>query len=243
MNLILFTPDELGKPLSRMDPRAVHLLKVLRKKAGDTFDAGVLDGDAGTGTIEALRPTGIVFSLSLHEKAPPRTPIRLGVGFPRPIQLRRLLRDCSSLGLEAVDLAGTDLGEKSYRDTKLLHDGGARSALIEGAAQARDTRLPVLGLYQDLDSWLRERPWETAGQNPLLAAADNVRPEGAFSSLGSLRGGAVAAIGAERGWSDHERDMLEEAGFVRLALGKRALRTETACVAAAILLMEKMDLV
>jgi RsmE family RNA methyltransferase len=242
MNLILFTPDELGKPLSRMDPRAVHLLKVLRKKAGDTFDAGILEGDAGTGTIEALRPTGIVFSLALHEKAPPRTPLRLGVGFPRPIQLRRLLRDCSSLGLEAVDLVGTELGEKSYRDTKLLHDGGARSALMEGAAQARDTRLPVLGLYLDLESWLRERPWG-ADQSPLLAAADNVRPEGAFSSLGSLRGGAVVAVGAERGWSDRERDMLEEAGFVRLSLGKRALRTETACVAAAVLLMEKMDLV
>jgi RsmE family RNA methyltransferase len=242
MNRILFTPDELGKPLSRMDPRGVHLLKVLGKKAGDTFAAGVLEGDAGTGTIEALRPTGIVFSLSLTEKPPPRTPLRLGVGFPRPIQLKRLLRDCSSLGLNALDLTGTELGEKSYRDTKLFRDGGARSALIEGAAQARDTRLPVLGLYRDLAAWLRERPWEAAGQNPLLTAADNIRPEGAFSSLGPLRGGAVAAIGAERGWSDRERDMLEEAGFVRLSLGKRALRTETACVAAAVLLMEKMDL-
>jgi RsmE family RNA methyltransferase len=244
MNLVLFTPEELGRPLSRLDQRAVHLLKVLRKKPGDSFDAGVLDGDMGKGTIEALRPTGLVFSLSLTEEPPSRTPLRLGVGFPRPIQLRRLLRDCSSLGLEALDLAGTELGEKSYRDTKLLHDGGARSALLEGAAQARDTRLPVLGLYQDLASWLRERPWEQkTGGTPPLFAADNVRPEGAFSSLGSLRGGAVLAVGSERGWSDGERDMLEEAGFVRLSLGKRALRTETACTAASILLMEKMGLV
>ncbi|MDR1930969.1 MAG: 16S rRNA (uracil(1498)-N(3))-methyltransferase [Treponema sp.] len=246
MNLILFTPDELGRTLSRMDKRAVHLLKVLKKKPGDSFDAGVLEGDVGTGIIEALRPGGIVFSLSLTKSPPPRTPLRLGVGFPRPIQLKRLLRDCSSLGLEAVDLLGTELGEKSYRDTKLLHDGGARSALLEGAAQARDTRLPSLGLYRDLAAWLKDRPWDAPGGDskagPLLAAADNVRPEGAFSSLASLWGGAVLAVGAERGWTDRERDMLEEAGFVRLALGKRALRTETACVAAAALLMEKMDL-
>jgi RsmE family RNA methyltransferase len=48
------------------------------------------------------------------------------------------------------------------------------------------------------------------------------------------------AIGSERGWSDHERDLLEKAGFLRLSLGSRALRTETACIAAAVLAIEKI---
>jgi 16S rRNA U1498 N3-methylase RsmE len=34
--------------------------------------------------------------------------------------------------------------------------------------------------------------------------------------------------------------MLEQAGFTRLSLGGRALRTETACIAAAALAMEKI---
>ena len=51
MNLILFEVDELGKPLSRWDKRAVHLLKVLHKQAGDTFDAGILGVGLGTGKI------------------------------------------------------------------------------------------------------------------------------------------------------------------------------------------------
>jgi RsmE family RNA methyltransferase len=50
----------------------------------------------------------------------------------------------------------------------------------------------------------------------------------------------VLAIGAERGWSDRERDMLEKAGFLRLSLGDRALRTETACVAATVIAIEKI---
>jgi RsmE family RNA methyltransferase len=50
----------------------------------------------------------------------------------------------------------------------------------------------------------------------------------------------VLAIGAERGWSDRERDLLEEAGFLRLSLGDRALRTETACVAATVIAIEKI---
>jgi RsmE family RNA methyltransferase len=48
------------------------------------------------------------------------------------------------------------------------------------------------------------------------------------------------AVGPERGWSDRERDRLEDSGFVRLSMGNRALRTETACVAAAVLALEKI---
>jgi RsmE family RNA methyltransferase len=50
----------------------------------------------------------------------------------------------------------------------------------------------------------------------------------------------VLVIGSERGWSDEERDELEAAGFLRLSMGERALRTETACVLAAGLALEKI---
>jgi RsmE family RNA methyltransferase len=242
MNLILFEPRELGKALSRRDPRTVHLLKVLRKKAGDGFDAGILGGSRGTGRIEKINLDGsILVSLKVDEEPPPRLPLRVAVGFPRPIQLRRLLRDLSSLGVEAVDLLGTELGEKSYRDTKLLSDGGAKEALVEGAVQSRDTTIPALAVFASLEDWLRERPWDkSARPGPLLVAADNVRPEGAMARLSPMRGPMVLAVGAERGWSDRERDALEDAGFLRLSLGSRALRTETACVAAAVLALEKI---
>jgi RsmE family RNA methyltransferase len=69
---------------------------------------------------------------------------------------------------------------------------------------------------------------------------DNVRPEGAFSHLNPGKRPIVLAIGPERGWSENEREMLEEAGFLRLSMGIRALRTETACVAAAVLALEKI---
>jgi RsmE family RNA methyltransferase len=277
MNLILFDHTELtgtGGILLRCDERAVHLLKILRKQAGDAFEAGVLDGRLGTGVIEETGAEGLRFSLALDREPPPRTPLRLAVGFPRPIQLKRLLRDCANLGLTAVDLVPAELGEKSYRDTNLLHDGGARAALIEGAVQARDTRLPQIAVYPSIAAWLDGRPWEmrlsgTDRDDPLLIAADNVRPQGSFADVDVAgrcgaeprRGGsvkpagfeakgetsssfikAVVAIGCERGWSDRERDMLEDAGFRRLSLGSRALRTETACVAAVALVMEKLGL-
>ncbi|MDR0450444.1 MAG: 16S rRNA (uracil(1498)-N(3))-methyltransferase [Treponema sp.] len=252
MNLILFEEHEAGKPLPRRDGRTVHLLKVLRKKPGDSFDAGILGGRRGRGTIAGSGPDGsLSYSLDLFENPPPRFPLRVAVGFPRPIQLRRLLRDLSGLGLAAVDLIATDLGDKSYRETKLLSDGGARTALIEGAIQSRDTSLPLLDSYPRLEDWLSRRPWEgdgepgggeSGGARPpaLLVAADNLRPAGSMARLGPARRRISVAIGPERGWSDRERDLLERAGFLRLSLGERALRTETACVAASILAMEKM---
>jgi RsmE family RNA methyltransferase len=240
VNLILFETHELGKTLPRRDERTVHLLKVLHKKTGDTFEAGILGGGRGTGKIEKIGLDGsLAFSLDANESPVPRLPVRVAVGFPRPIQIRRLLRDISSLGAEAVDLFGTELGEKSYRDTKLLDDGGARAALIEGAAQSRDTTLPALSVFPRLEDWLNERPWNY-GTAPLLVAADNVRPEGAMSRLTPTLRPVVLAIGAERGWSDRERDLLEAAGFIRLSLGDRALRTETACVAATVIAIEKI---
>lgn len=244
MNLILFEENELGKPLPRRDERTIHLLRVLHKKAGDSFDAGILGGQRGAGTIEKVNLDGsLLFSLRLFEDPPPRLPLRVAVGFPRPIQLRRILRDLSSLGVAAVDLVGADLGDKNYQNTNLFKDGGARSALIEGAAQSRDTAIPALALWPRLDDWLGEGPWEKGrGPRPLqlLVAADNLRPEGSMARLGFLWRRAVLAVGPERGWSDRERELLEKAGFLRLSLGRRALRTETACVAASVLILEKI---
>ncbi|MDR1211950.1 MAG: 16S rRNA (uracil(1498)-N(3))-methyltransferase [Spirochaetaceae bacterium] len=246
MNIILFEAEEIGKPLSRRDGRTIHLLKVLHKKAGDVFEAGVLGGQTGAGYIDAVGRDGSVrYTLDLKNDPPPRHPIRLALGFPRPIQLRRILRDLSNFGIEAIDLLGTDLGEKSYRDSRLLGDGGARQALIEGAVQARDTALPGLAAFSSLDEWLRYTPWAKNAPGttwtplPLLIAPDNVRPEGSMTRLAAAGRPVVLAIGCERGWSDRERDLLEEAGFSRLSLGSRALKTETACIAAVVLALEK----
>jgi 16S rRNA (uracil1498-N3)-methyltransferase len=243
VNIILLEEHELGRNLSRRDERTIHLVKVLHKKAGDVFDAGIVGGMKGTGKIEKINFDGSIFiTVNANEPPPPRLPLRVAVGFVRPIQIRRLLRDLSNIGVSAVDLVGTELGEKSYRDTKLLEDGGAHAALIEGAVQARDTCVPELIVYDSLDKWLRQSPWKNNNDRhtPLLAAMDNVRPEGSIFNIGSNRS-AVLAVGPERGWSDRERELFEQAGFLRLSMGKRALRTETACASAAALVMGKIE--
>ena len=234
----------MGRSLSRRDERTIHLLKVLHKKPGDEFEAGILGGKRGTGRIEKINIDGSIFiTVSAAELPPERLRLRMAVSFARPIQLKRIFRDLSNIGVSAIDLIGADLGEKSYRDTKMLINGGAHAALVEGAVQARDTLLPNFSVYDNLDKWLNERPWESKDNNrvSLLLAMDNVRPEGSFFHLTPSSRPCVITVGPERGWSDRERDLFEKAGFLRLSMGDRALRTETACVAAATLALEKID--
>ena len=244
MNIILLEEHELGRNLPRRDERTIHLLKVLHKKAGDTFEAGILGGKRGTGRIEKINLDGsIMFTIHASNPPAPRLRLRMAVSFVRPIQLRRIFRDLSNIGVSFIDLVGTDLGEKSYRDTKLLVDGGAHAALVEGAVQARDTSIPEYKVYDNLETWLKERPWEKTESKriPLLLAMDNVNAGGSFFHLSITSRPIVIAIGPERGWSDRERELFEKAGFLRLSIGSRALRTETACVAAAALAMEKIE--
>jgi RsmE family RNA methyltransferase len=230
MNLILFSAEESRAPLPRHDLRAVHLRKILRKNAGDEFEAGILGGMTGTGVITRIEDGAVFFKLNLDMPAPPRLPLRIAVGFPRPIQLRRILRDLSSMGVSGIDLIETELGEKSYRETTLLSTGGAQAALVEGAAQSRDTTLPVLRLFPGVGAWCSALPLDGKQR----VAADNVRPAGiGLADCGAQ--GFVIAVGSERGWSEQERAALEAAGFQRRSLGARALRTETAAVAAAAL--------
>ena len=50
----------------------------------------------------------------------------------------------------------------------------------------------------------------------------------------------IAAIGSERGWTDAERDMLEQNSFTLCSMGKRVLRTETAATVSASIILSSL---
>src|SRR5688572_15316599 len=98
MNLVLFEPAELATPLPLADPRAQHILKVLRRGPGDTFVAGVTNGPLGTATLVAVDATSLTLAFAPTHEPPPLPPVALLVGLPRPQTARDLLRDATTLG-------------------------------------------------------------------------------------------------------------------------------------------------
>ena len=263
VNIVLFEEGELASPLPLCDHRVKHIQKILRKGVGDTFDAGLVNGAAGRAEILSVSPQGMEFRFEARGDGKPLHPVSLIIGFPRPIQLKRLLRDIASLGVSQVHLCGTELGEKSYLKATLSQPEELTAMLKDGSIQAKSTHVPQVFVHQDVAACLDFI--ESAGKMPDLAgnprihvagntrihvALDNVQPtaslQGVLSSSFSANemkpSGVVAAIGSERGWTDNERQLFRKKGFTLCSMGERVLRTETAATTAVAIILSNMEI-
>jgi 16S rRNA (uracil1498-N3)-methyltransferase len=236
VNLILFEPDEISRPLLLTDPRARHILEALRRKPGDCFDAGVVDGPRGTATMLSSGPGGLLLEFTWSQEQPVDfEPITLVIGLPRPQAARRLLQEATALGVKAMHFFTAEKAEASYAHSKLWTTDEWRRHLIAGAQQAFTTRLPSVALARTLSDVISDLPADSS-----RLALDNYEAACPLRPAG-LNVPAVLAIGPERGWSAHERDQLRNAGFELVHLGERVLRVETACIAAVALVKAGLD--
>ena len=235
VNIILFFAPEVELPLPRLDPRAVHLLDVLRRRPGDTFDAGLIDGPRGKGTLVAIERETLLLSFAWAGPPPPLSPITLLIGLPRPQTARAILRETTALGVAALHFVRTEKGEASYARSALWLSGEWQRHLLAGAAQAFCTRLPEVRHGRSLAECITTLPAANA-----RLALDNYESPAALSEFDPAgRKSVTLALGAERGWSAAERELLRQSGFAFVHLGPRVLRTETACIAAVTLLKAK----
>lgn len=239
MNIILFSPEEVQLPLAGTDFRVRHILTVLRRKPGDTFDAGLINGPRGKGTLRAIGTDGaLTLSFAWGDPPPPLAPLRLLVGLPRPQTARDILREGAALGVAAMDFVRTERGEPSYAQSSLWSSREWESLLVAGAAQAFCTRLPAVRHGHALAKALEALPADCT-----RLALDNYEAPQALGRTEVAAGvPVVLALGSERGWTAAERELLLRRGFLFVHLGERVLRTETACIAAISVLRAKMGL-
>lgn len=228
MNLILFESDEEPRRLPRQDPRAIHLLEVLRRQPGDSFDAGLVNGPRGQGTLVAIGTDILELSFTWGGPAAPQDPLTLIVGLSRPQTARDILREATTLGVFRMIFVSAARTEPGYAQSTLWQHGEWRRHVLAGAAQAFDTRVPEVSFGLTLVAALATLP---AGATRV--ALDNY--ESTRPLQGAIEAGPdplVLAIGPERGWAAEDRATLRGAGFTLAQLGQRVLRTETAVVAA-----------
>lgn len=241
MNLILFSPDEVAAPLPRSDARALHVLEVLRRGSGETFDVGIIDGPRGKATLVEVGRDALRFTFTWGLPPPPLDPITLIIGLPRPQTARKILQDATAVGVSSIRLVQTDRGEPSYAQSTLWSSGEWRRHLISGAEQAFCTRLPSVTWGETLADAIASLP-NTAGRIG-LDNYEGVMPLLSYSLSGynpAAPPEMALAIGGERGWSNEERHALRQQGFTLAHLGERVLRTETAVVAALAILKAKL---
>ncbi len=236
VNLLLFEAAEVAAPLPCRDPRARHLLEVLRRKVGDTFDAAIVNGARGKGTVAAIGPDHLTLTFAWGPPPPPPEPVTLLLGLPRPQTARDILRDATTLGVGALHFFRAEKGEASYAQSTLWSSGEWRRHLLAGAAQAFDPRIPEVIHGRTLAETLATLP-----RGATRVALDNYESPQPLA-VTALAAPVVLAIGAERGWSAAERDQLRAAGFALAHLGPRVLRAETAVVAALAITRSRLGL-
>ncbi len=240
MNIILFsktedkssTQEKLWE-FKKGDERYSHIKKILKLSEGDEFKAGIINGAIGRAKIITFSSESLVFSFSETAKPLSLPPIKLILGFPRPIQLKRILRDVASLSCAEIFLCGTELGEASYLKSSLSEESQIQKYLLDGITQAGQSLVPKFSLHSSIKEALKqiEAEKENSKSRKVLLDIDPNAEKLAkvkFSGYDEI----ILAIGSERGWTDNERKLFKESNFTPASIGERILRTETATSAA-----------
>ena len=256
MNIILVSQDEIQNhtfSFSKNDARFQHIQNVLKLSERAQFKAGIINGTKGLACITGFSSEMLTARFETYEDTLPPPEVKLILGFPRPIQLRRIIRDITCLGIDSLYLTGTALGEKSYLSADIAADEALYRLFLDGCAQAGQTYVPAVYKAYSVRHLLSVygKSMQTAGSKALVdlytpfyasqvcSSPNSLEQPGIpprFAPLTALpwkRGTALwLAIGNERGWTDEERALFLENGFAPYGMGSRILRTETAAAAA-----------
>ncbi|MAL96401.1 MAG: 16S rRNA (uracil(1498)-N(3))-methyltransferase [Haliea sp.] len=227
MNVLLFQPgacNDAGQ-LRVTGRQLQHLREVHRASPGDSLRVGEINGQLGSAEILALEDDHALLQVTLDQPPPLRLPVVLVVALPRPKMLRRLLRSAAEFGVEELHLIHSYRVEKSYWQTPVLQQDTVRDYFLQGAEQARDTRLPHLSLHRRFRPFVEDRlPGLIAGREGLLAHPGEAPP----CPTGGDSRPRLLMVGPEGGFIAWEVEKLLAAGCRQVSLGPRILRVENA---------------
>ena len=230
MNRILFDKSEIND--SRVEVgglRADHIIDILHGEVGQILKTGEVDGPIGKGTILSVDREKRLVKIALEHNEKSLEPwIDLILAPPRPRVMKRLLPQLATMGAGRIVLVGANKVEKDFWGATLLKDENMRALLIEGLMQAGTSILPHVEIRRNLGAFIRDEL-----DTMFLSSQRILAHPGECSSLEriSTTGRILLAVGPEGGWTGKEIDLFESKAFTRYSLGKRILKTETACIA------------
>lgn len=226
MNLVLLNAEDVNAQQAIIsDPRQfTHITQIHGAKPGDQLKVGVLNGQMGVGTVEAITERQIHLTLTLTQSPPAPLPLTLVLGLPRPKMLKRIFQTVATLGIKDLYLINSYRVEKSYWQTPFLQEQAIQHQLILGLEQGCDTRLPRVHLKNRFKPFVEdELPLICQHTKALVAHPYTEEPCPRLQS-----GPITLAVGPEGGFIPYEINLLEQTGFAPVTLGERILRVETA---------------
>ncbi len=240
MNRIIFESEERSADghVRFGGSRARHVFSVLRAAPGDTVRMGELGGERFDSAV-LVDVSAQSCAARLGPPSPPlsRNPADLLLALPRPKCLRRLLPQIAALGPARVFVTAAEKVEKAYWGATALEPGECRERLMDGLCQSGDTILPEIRIVRRLKPFVQDEiPSLYPDPRSRLIAhpekSTRLLPRHDWRSSAAATGRPLLiAVGPEGGWSEFEIGLFGDAGFSRISLGERTLRTDTAVVA------------
>ncbi|VGO20146.1 16S rRNA (uracil(1498)-N(3))-methyltransferase [Pontiella sulfatireligans] len=231
MNLILLQPSDFvdDRMAELFDERAQHIRKVLKAEPGKRLRIGLLNGPLGVGTVLAVDKHGVCINCAMEEKDPPQPRIDLLLAMPRPKVLKRLWAQLAALGVGRIVLVNADKVERCYFDSHVIDPDFYNKLLIEGLQQARCTHLPEVLIRPRFKPFIEDEFDGLFTEHVKLLADPSGEKRMDGFDFDAHR--VLLAIGPEGGWTAYELEKLQAHGFQLFGMGKRILRTDTACIA------------
>jgi RsmE family RNA methyltransferase len=248
VNLVILEPGEVSDAgeVSLSGARGRHLLNVLGAAPGQRVRVGVLDGPCGEGTVQSVGDGTVALRCAFDATVPPRPQVDLLLALPRPKVMRRLWAQLAALGVGQIILTNAERVERNYFDTHVLTPQCYRPLLVEGLQQARDTWLPRVSIHRQFKVLVEDEldglfPHGLRGLRGLRLRGDPAATKTVGTLVRESREERILlAVGPEGGWNEFETALLEAHGFQSAGMGRRTLRTDTACVALLALVHEAM---
>lgn len=211
------------------EPATTHVTRVLRLTAGDPiilFDGTGMDYAA---TIVTPARKGVTVLIGAGQPVERESPLRLILlqGVSRGPRMDLVVQKATELGVSAIQpvLTGRSVvkldGERSA--TRQRHWQGI---VISACEQCGRSIVPQV--HEPMELALALASLESGTTGLMLDPDGDVSLAGLPADCRRI----ALAIGPEGGFTENERMTLTQAGFGRLRLGPRILRTETAPLAA-----------
>jgi len=203
---------------------AHHLLRVMRVREGDEFTLCDGRGSTARATVTAAgrKELSVEVGAAVRHEPTPRQ-VTLAFACPRPARADWLVEHGTEVGVASFQPLWT-----ARSRPQSLRVARWRKLASAAAGQCARPFLPDVREPLELTELLQ-------GPLPpgrLLADADGARPTAA-----SIPSDVVCLIGPEGGFTDQERSAAAEAGFTAASFGPHILRTETAALVAAAVLL------
>jgi len=229
------TPLESGARVTLAGDAAAHVTRVLRLGPGAPLTLFNGTGGEYSGTIEAARAGAVTVTVGAPQRIERESPLRvtLAQGVARGERMDLVVQKATELGVSRIVPVFTARsvvkldGPKAAR--RLEH---WRAIAIGACEQSGRNRPPQVTSPVTLEELLRA---EQTGMRLVLSPGAALR----LPQIPRPEGGALVLIGPEGGLAEEEQQRALAAGFVGVRIGPRVLRTETAAIAALVLLQRE----